>query len=99
MSKVSASQTIDHVNQEVTLQGWVNTRRDHGKIIFIDLRDVSGIVQVVCGQDAAEVRGEYVIEVQGKVANRPAQLVNKNIATGQVEVQARQIKILRNLKS
>lgn len=76
------------------MQGWVNIRRDHGKIIFIDLRDASGIVQVVCRQDAAEVRGEYVIEVQGQVANRPSQLVNKNIPTGQVEVQARQIKVL-----
>lgn len=92
----------EQVGQEVTLAGWVHRRRDHGGLIFIDLRDRSGIVQVVFDaetplatyQVAREVRPEYVLQVQGRVRPRPADMVNLNMPTGEVEVLARAAQIL-----
>ena len=90
-----------HLDQTVTLMGWVNTRRDHGGVIFIDLRDREGIVQVVCNPDRKEVfaaaekiRGEYVIKVLGKVIRREPNLVNPKLATGEIEVVAHELEIL-----
>jgi aspartyl-tRNA synthetase len=90
-----------HLDQTVTLMGWVNTRRDHGGVIFIDLRDREGIVQVVCNPDRKEVfaaaekiRGEYVIKVVGKVIRREPNLVNPKLATGEIEVVAHELEIL-----
>ena len=90
-----------HLDQTVTLMGWVNTRRDHGGVIFIDLRDREGIVQVVCNPDCKEVfaaaekiRGEYVIKVTGKVIRREPNLVNPKLATGEIEVVAHELEIL-----
>jgi aspartyl-tRNA synthetase len=81
------------LNQEVVLQGWVHRRRDHGGVIFIDLRDKEGIVQVVFEPENADVfnhaeklRSEYVIEVKGKVRARPEGMVNPNMTTGKIEV-------------
>ncbi len=96
----------DNVRQQVTLAGWVNRQRDHGGIIFIDLRDRDGIVQVVFNEQenkeafdvAARCRAEYVVQVQGEVRARPTELVNSNIATGEVEVVAREVKILNESK-
>jgi len=85
----------------VTLCGWVHRRRDHGGVIFIDLRDREGLVQVVCDPDTPEtfktadrLRSEYVIRVEGKVRERPAGTVNAELASGEVEVLARDIAIL-----
>jgi aspartyl-tRNA synthetase len=90
-----------HLGQEVTLCGWVHRRRDHGGVIFIDLRDREGLVQVVCDPDTPEtfktadrLRAEYVIQVQGSVRERPAGTVNSDLASGEVEVLARDIVIL-----
>jgi aspartyl-tRNA synthetase len=90
-----------HLGQTVTLCGWVHRRRDHGGVIFIDLRDREGLVQVVCDPDAPEtfktadrLRSEYVIRVDGKVRERPAGTVNADLATGEVEVLAQAIEIL-----
>ncbi|MBI4505345.1 MAG: aspartate--tRNA ligase [Chloroflexi bacterium] len=85
-----------HVGQRVTLQGWVHRRRTHGGLIFVDLRDRSGIVQMVCNSQrspealeiAEAVRVEYVLEVAGEVARRPAGSENPDLATGEVEVLA-----------
>jgi len=89
------------IDQEVTLCGWVNTRRDHGGVIFIDLRDREGIVQVVFDPDAGEhfqtadkVRSEFVLKVTGKVRARSEATVNPNMATGEVEVYATEVEIL-----
>lgn len=89
------------IDQEVTLCGWVNTRRDHGGVIFIDLRDREGIVQVVFDPDAGEhfqtadkVRSEYVLKVTGKVRARSEATVNPNMATGEVEVYGTEVEIL-----
>ena len=92
--------------KEVALCGWVAKRRDHGGLIFIDLRDRSGICQVVIDPDAGDsfknaeaVRTEYVIQVFGKVRNRDAETVNPNIPTGEVEVVADTLNVLNVAKT
>src|SRR5436189_4740045 len=89
------------VDRSVTLCGWVHRRRDHGGVIFIDLRDREGIVQVVCDPDRPEtfrtaygLRNEFVIEVKGRVRNRPAGTVNPELTSGEVEVLAETITVL-----
>src|SRR5262245_59259505 len=89
------------LHQEVELCGWVHRRRDHGGVIFIDLRDVKGLVQVVFNPDmqdafkvAATVRGEYVVRVIGVVNRRPEGTVNEELPTGRVEVVATRLQIL-----
>jgi aspartyl-tRNA synthetase len=90
-----------HVGEEVTLCGWVHRRRDHGGVIFIDLRDREGLVQIVCDPERPEpfriadsVRNEYVLRVAGRVRERPAGTVNPNLASGEVEVLAHQVEVL-----
>ena len=90
-----------NLDQEVTLCGWVDRRRDHGGVIFIDLRDREGIVQVVFDPDtqdnftlADKVRSEYVLRVTGKVRARSDSTVNKNMATGEIEVYGTALEIL-----
>ena len=89
------------VERIVTLAGWVHRRRDHGGVIFIDLRDRDGLAQVVCDPDRADafrngerVRGEYVIKVTGKVRRRPAGTVNPELRSGEVEVLVHELEIL-----
>lgn len=90
------------LGQEITLKGWVNNRRDLGGLIFVDLRDREGIVQVVFNPAFSEealkiaetVRSEYVVEVQGTVTKRDSETVNPKIKTGQVEVQVTNIKVI-----
>src|SRR5690625_3722197 len=75
------------IGTTVTLAGWVDRRRDHGGVAFIDLRDASGISQVVIREEIAhELRSEYVIQVTGEVAQRPEGNANPNLATGDIEV-------------
>ena len=89
------------VDQEVTLCGWVNRRRDHGGVIFIDLRDREGMVQVVFDPDRAEVfataeraRSEYVLKVHGKVRKRTENTINPNIKSGRIEVLGLELEVL-----
>ncbi len=89
------------IDQEVTLCGWVHKRRDHGGVIFIDLRDREGLIQVVIDPDTAEifaiaeqVRNEYVLRVTGRVRNRPAGTINDELRTGQIEVLAKDLVVL-----
>ncbi len=92
----------EHVGQEVTLAGWVNRRRDHGGLIFIDLRDREGITQVVANPELSaeahatfsQTRGEYVLRVEGLVRRRPDGLENPDMDTGQIEVVANSAEIL-----
>lgn len=97
----------DHIDQTVTLTGWVNNRRDHGGIIFVDLRDSYGITQIVFdpshGADAharaERVRSEWVIQVTGKVRHRGDELENPNLDTGAIEVIIDEIEILNEAKT
>jgi len=88
------------MGQTVTVKGWVHRRRDHGGVIFIDLRDREGIVQVVCDPDndafalADKVRNEYVLAITGLVRPRPEGTVNPNLVSGEIEVLAQHIEIL-----
>jgi aspartyl-tRNA synthetase len=83
------------VGGPVTIKGWINTIRAHGKIIFIDLRDRSGLVQVVGTKDIlSKLHPEWVVEIEGEVKKRPEKLVNKDLETGTVEVEAKSIKVL-----
>jgi aspartyl-tRNA synthetase len=90
-----------HLDQTVTLFGWVHRRRDHGGVIFIDLRDREGLVQVVCDPDRAEVfaigeriRHEFCVKVVGKVRRRPAGTENANLKSGEIEVLCHELEIL-----
>lgn len=96
-----------HAGQDVTLAGWVNRRRDHGGLVFIDLRDRSGIVQVVANPDvdadahatAREVGQEYVLQIKGVVRTRPEELVNSELDTGKIEVIAHEVEVLNPAKT
>lgn len=96
----------DLVDNEVTLCGWVHRRRDHGGVIFIDLRDVKGIAQVVIDPDtpssfalAETVRSEYVLRITGKVRLRPEGTINQDMVTGRVEVLVKDLTILNEAKT
>ena len=94
MQRTLIAETVNQVGQTVTIKGWVNTRRDHGKIVFIDLRDRTGIVQVVCTEAAKNLRSEFVISVTGLVKARPEKLINKNLPTGAIEIEAKEIEVI-----
>jgi aspartyl-tRNA synthetase len=95
-----------HLNKQICLSGWVHRRRDHGGLIFIDLRDRSGLMQLVCNPEfskevheiAQKVRSEYVITVCGKVVERAPETVNKELATGRWELHVESIAILNSAK-
>jgi aspartyl-tRNA synthetase len=94
------------IGTEVVLMGWVNSRRDHGGVIFIDLRDRSGIVQIVFNPErssaahrvAEQARGEFVLAVRGTVAPRSAETINPNLSTGEIEVMASDARILNRAR-
>ena len=88
---------VKEEGKEVELYGWVHARRDHGKLVFIDLRDRTGLAQVVFGptvKNASELRLEYVVKIRGEVKKRPPAMVNDKIPTGQYEVSAKELEIL-----
>ena len=93
--------------QKVVLMGWVNRRRDHGNLIFLDLRDRTGITQVVLDKEisgeahakAEAARPEYVVAVKGKVRRRGAGLENPNMPTGEIEVVANELLLLNEAKT
>jgi aspartyl-tRNA synthetase len=98
---------LEHVGQEVTLAGWVHRRRDHGGLIFIDVRDRYGLTQVVFDpntdaavhETAQTLRNEYVIRVKGRVRTRPAGQSNPNLATGEIEIEVQTLAILNKAKT
>ena len=101
MHRFLIKDTAKHIGEKVTVAGWVNTRRAHGKILFIDLRDVSGVLQVVFvpsnkeAYDLAQtLRTEWVVEIIGQIVKRPEQMVNPKIETGQVELSVESLKVL-----
>ena len=101
MARTYVIETIDLVGKEANLFGWVNVRRDHGKIIFIDLRDRSGIVQMVFTpsqkelyETASQLRSEWVIQVKGLVKERPEKMINPEIETGKIEIEPLELEVL-----
>jgi len=91
-----SSETVNAIGREVTLQGWVHARRDHGKIMFLDLRDRSGLVQLVGAP--VEVSHEDVVEVVGLVKKRPEAMINTKIVSGTIEVEIKKLNILSKAK-
>ena len=88
---------IKNESKEVEIYGWVHARRDHGKLVFIDLRDRSGIVQIVFGpqiSNASDLRLEYVVKIVGQVKKRPSNMVNSKIITGEYEIDAISLEVL-----
>ena len=101
MERIYIREIKNKVGEEVKLAGWVDVRRDHGKLIFIDLRDTSGKVQMVAlpnhketHEVASKLRSEWVVEIIGKVNKRPEKMINKNEELGEVEVEIIEVKIL-----
>ncbi|MCW2278054.1 aspartate--tRNA ligase [Heliophilum fasciatum] len=102
-----ASLRAQHIGETVTVMGWVQRRRDHGGLIFIDLRDRSGLVQIVFSEDldadafrkAEAARNEYVLAVTGSVRSRPEGTVNANLPTGEIEIAVRELRILNAAKT
>jgi len=102
MGRISIEETIKYVGKKARVYGWVNSRRDHGKIIFIDLRDRSGLLQVVFSTDiksAENLRPEWVIAVGGKINKRPKGMINKDLKTGAVELKAEKLEIISKAKT
>jgi len=101
MERVYTKNLGDHIDKKVTIAGWVDVRRDHGKLIFIDLRDRAGIVQIVTSPKQEKAYGtlkkvgpEWVLEVSGVVKKRPDNMVNKDIPTGDLEFEAQDVMVL-----
>ena len=92
----AGSLRAEHIGTTVTLTGWVDRRRDHGGVAFVDLRDASGIAQVVIRDEAVAhgLRAEYVLQVTGEVGRRPQGNENPNLATGEIEVVAHEVVVL-----
>jgi nondiscriminating aspartyl-tRNA synthetase len=100
MKRTLISETVNLINNKVRVAGWVSSIRSHGKLVFVDLRDRSGIIQVVAKSDLAkELKDEYVVEVEGVVNERPQNMVNPSIFTGKIELFAEKIKILAKSES
>ncbi|MBU0650602.1 aspartate--tRNA ligase, partial [bacterium] len=100
--------TAKNVNDEVVLEGWVHSRRDHGSLIFVDIRDRAGLTQIVFDSEviskekfeiAETLRDEFVIKIFGKVEARSPETVNKKIDTGEIEVAVEEIVILNKSKT
>ena len=97
---------VNKEGEEITLMGWVDTRRDHGKLIFIDLRDASGLAQVVCFagnkdiyETADKLRPEWVVSLTGTVKKRPDNMVNEELPTGKFEIDVTGITVLNTAET
>jgi len=106
MERILTSETPNKKGEQVTMAGWVHTRRDHGKIIFLDLRDRKGLIQVVITPDSKEsyeiaqtIRPEWVVEIQGTIKERPDNLKNPNLPTGDIELVAETLTVLSEAKT
>jgi len=95
MKRIFISQTINKTAESVRVAGWAQTVRSHGKIVFVDLRDMTGILQLVLPEDMAkEIRPEWVIEVEGKIQKRPAKMANPKLKTGGIELPVEKLVVL-----
>lgn len=101
MERIFINECLAKIGETITISGWVNTLRKHGKLIFIDLRDKTGILQIVVNQEgsdafhiASELKNEYVISITGKINKRPDMMVKKESQTGLIEMEAKKIEVL-----
>lgn len=94
MKKIYVGDALNKIGEEIELFGWVNSKRDHRKIVFIDLRDKTGTIQVVGGEEFKQLNPEDVIRVKGLVKPRPEKLINPKIKTGAIEFEAKELKII-----
>lgn len=106
MKRIFINETISKIGEKVKISGWVNVRRDHGKIIFIDLRDRSGLLQIVFSNTdndlwskADKLRSEWVVSIEGKIKERPEKLRNPKLETGNIELEAETLEILNEAKT
>ena len=101
MERILTTDTPTKVGEQVKLAGWVHTRRDHGKLVFLDVRDRSGIVQVVfkASKEVDPVRPEWVVEIEGNVKERPKDMQNPELETGGIEISASKLTVLSESKS
>jgi len=101
MTRVLISETVNHIGEKVKIAGWANVVRRQGKIVFIDLRDKSGVLQCVFVPDnkdayenVLEVRSEWVLEIEGQISKRPEKMVNPKVSTGHIELQVENLKVI-----
>src|SRR3989338_1818722 len=101
MERIYIENTAKYEGKDMVVAGWVNARRDHGKLIFIDLRDMTGILQVVFSpteeetyKKAKSLRSEWVVKIRGKVKSRPEEMKNPNIISGDFELGATELEVL-----
>jgi aspartyl-tRNA synthetase len=101
MNRILVNQTVDQIGETITVSGWVHSRRDHGGLIFIDVRDHTGLIQLVINPEATqafalaeELRAEFVVAVTGTVKERDASLKNPNLATGNIELVVNELRLL-----
>jgi len=106
MKRIFVNETINKIGEKAKVSGWVNVRRDHGKLIFIDLRDRSGILQIVFSgankdlwKSADTLRPEWVVSIEGLIKERPEKLKNPKLETGNIELEAENIEILNEAKT
>ena len=107
MKRIFILDAVEKVGETVTVAGWVHSTRNHGKLVFIDLRDRSGLLQVVLKPDnlsageehISELRDEWVVEIEGEIKERPEKLQNPNIATGKVEMTATKLTVLNEAET
>jgi len=86
--------TSKEIGNTVTIQGWINARRDHGKIMFLDVRDRTGVVQVVAGNAVGDVKPEECVEIVGLIKKRPESMVNPKLETGIIEIEAHTVRVI-----
>jgi aspartyl-tRNA synthetase len=98
MQRTLVNETPGKVGKRVLLKGWVNSRRDHGKLVFIDLRDRTGVVQIVGGEEMGQLGNEDVVAITGMVKKRPEKLVNPKLETGKVEIEVKKVEVLAKAK-
>jgi aspartyl-tRNA synthetase len=105
MKRTIIEETVKKTGEEVKVCGWVHTRRDHGKIVFIDLRDKTGLLQIVfvpgskAYNEIKNIRPEWVVEITGQIKDRPEKLINKDLITGTVEMEAFELTVLNEAKT
>ena len=94
MKKLNIAQIVSHIGEEVEIRGWVNVIRNHKKIVFLDIRDASGVVQVVGDSSFAQLSPEDVVTIKGLVKKRPEKLINPKLLTGTIEMEAKSFTLL-----